>query len=163
MADPNGYVYFIREGAAGSIKIGTTQGSPHGRLRSMQTGNSSDLVLLAAIPGDAGLEKRLHERFAALRIRGEWFQATSELLAFIEGVSLAHPIPPPGSASPLEAMGLLPEQIEFLADLIDEHYARLGMADAEVRLVADAATGVHPSEYGDPDSSDGASDEWGPN
>ncbi len=93
MGDPKGYVYFIREGQDGPIKIGTTQGSPHTRQRAMQTGNSSDLVLLAAIPGDVALEKRLHERFAAVRMRGEWFEATAELLAFVEGLLFTHPLP----------------------------------------------------------------------
>jgi hypothetical protein len=87
------WVYFIREGNGGNVKIGTTTVNPHSRLRSMQTGNSSDLVLLAAVQGDDDLEKRLHARFAADRIRGEWFTPTVELLAFIDGVSLAHPLP----------------------------------------------------------------------
>jgi hypothetical protein len=88
---PASYVYFIRAGGDGPIKIGTTAGSPHGRLRAMQTANAETLVLLAAVPGDVGLERKLHERFAALRMRGEWFRATPELLAFVEGASLTAP------------------------------------------------------------------------
>lgn len=87
------WVYFIREGLDGNVKIGTTTSNPHSRRRSMQTGNSSDLVLLAAVQGDDGLEKRLHARFAGARLRGEWFTPTVELLAFIEGVLLSHPLP----------------------------------------------------------------------
>lgn len=82
------WVYFIQHGGPeGHIKIGTTTSNPYARLRTLQTGAPEPLVLLAAIPGNLLLERELHERFAAIRTRenGEWFHATPELLAFIEG------------------------------------------------------------------------------
>lgn len=84
-----GWVYFIQHGAtvSGAIKIGTTQGNPYARLRALQTGAPEPLRLLAAIDGGPLEERALHQRFAAHRLRadGEWFAASAELLAFIEG------------------------------------------------------------------------------
>lgn len=86
-------VYFIRAGASGAIKIGTTRSNPHARLRDLQTGNPDPLTLLAAMPGGADVERGLHERFADSRLTGEWFRPTDRLLGFIEGVASAHALP----------------------------------------------------------------------
>jgi hypothetical protein len=81
-------VYFIREtGDDGHIKIGTTAGSPHVRLRALQTANPRPLELLGAIPGDASVERKLHERFSHLRLAGEWFRSSQELTSFIDGAT----------------------------------------------------------------------------
>ena len=82
------WVYFIRSTDTSHVKIGTTKHSPPARLRDLQTGNPSELVLLGAMAGGVGLEKQLHDRFDALRVRGEWFRGTPELLAFIDGATM---------------------------------------------------------------------------
>ena len=63
-------------GAEGSplVKIGYTSGSPAKRLASLQTGQPMALRLLWSIPVD--IEGELHARFAAHRVRGEWFDLT---------------------------------------------------------------------------------------
>lgn len=63
-------------GAEGSplVKIGYTSGAPAKRLASLQTGQPMPLSLLWSIPVD--IESELHERFAAHRVRGEWFDLT---------------------------------------------------------------------------------------
>lgn len=67
------YVYFVQAGGiAGPVKIGIAA-DPESRLVDMQIGNHEALVLLAAVPGSAPREKDLHRRFAAGRVRGEWF------------------------------------------------------------------------------------------
>jgi hypothetical protein len=86
------WVYFIQHGGTdGAIKIGTTAGSPHARLRALQTGAPEQLHLLAAIPGDARIERELHDLFAEFRVRpdGEWFRADLILRAFIVGTRFA--------------------------------------------------------------------------
>lgn len=70
------YVYFVQAGEGGPIKIGIGA-DPDERLHAMQIGNHAELFLLAAIPGTAAMERELHERFAAGRIRGEWFEAST--------------------------------------------------------------------------------------
>jgi hypothetical protein len=86
------WVYFIQHGGPqGHIKIGTTSGSPHARLRALQTGAPEPLRLLAAIPGGSSLEHELHQKFKACRVRpdGEWFRAEESLVWFINGIQWA--------------------------------------------------------------------------
>jgi hypothetical protein len=56
------------------VKIGYTGGDPLGRLRGLQTGLPFKLSLLWSVDGD--FEADLHARFAAYRVRGEWFDLT---------------------------------------------------------------------------------------
>jgi Meiotically up-regulated gene 113 len=73
-------VYFVRAGDA--VKIGRT-GNLAARLKALATGSAVALELLAAVPGGARLEARLHRRWRHLRLRGEWFRADEELLRSI--------------------------------------------------------------------------------
>jgi hypothetical protein len=88
-------VYFIQAGKAGPIKIGRTVGKVGARMATLQTGSPEPLMLLAAVPGGASVERGIHERFADLRLRGEWFRREPTLLAFIEGIIAAHGEPEP--------------------------------------------------------------------
>lgn len=69
-------VYFIGEQESGCcrIKIGGAKDIEK-RRSNLQTGNPSELRLLGWIHSEAAfeLERRLHQRFSATRIRGEWF------------------------------------------------------------------------------------------
>ncbi len=80
MEKPTSWVYFIQEGADGPIKIGFTTGDPSGRLSALQTGNPNPLRIVAATPGTMEDERRWHERFAHLRMLGEWFLPADDLL-----------------------------------------------------------------------------------
>lgn len=75
-------VYFIQSERGGPIKIGRAI-NPEQRLKQCQTGSPERLVLLAVISGGRDLERSLHARFAASRLRGEWFKPTPELIALI--------------------------------------------------------------------------------
>lgn len=75
-------VYFILDAPSRAIKIGWADHPPH-RLNELQPGNPHELRIIGTIPGGASREGKLHRRFAHLRIRGEWFRADSELMAFI--------------------------------------------------------------------------------
>ena len=79
-------VCFIRYGKAGPIYIGATKDDPHRRLAALQRGTPCELRLLVSVPGDVAEIAALHERFAELHIRGEWFRAEQELLHFVEGM-----------------------------------------------------------------------------
>lgn len=71
-------VYFIQNTTTRSIKIGCTDNLSH-RLKSLQTASEHELVLLCSVSGGLALERLLHARLAAFRIRGEWFRSAPEV------------------------------------------------------------------------------------
>ena len=79
-------VYFAQSTAGGPIKIGYSA-SPEARVASLECGSPFPLRVLKTIPGDAKVERSLHDRFAAHRLRGEWFAPHPDLLAFIAEAS----------------------------------------------------------------------------
>lgn len=75
------YLYFI--GADdGPIKIGITS-NPKSRLRTLQSGYPLKLKILALVPNASLQESVYHERFAELRMEGEWFARHPDILAEI--------------------------------------------------------------------------------
>lgn len=64
------------------VKIGWSK-KVSARLAQLQTGSAHPIQLLGTVPGGRALERRLHDRFAPLRISGEWFQAGPDLLAYV--------------------------------------------------------------------------------
>lgn len=82
-------VYFIRAG--NYIKIGYAD-DPRKRLKELQTGNPNKLELLGSIPGDVSREKEVHHIFSDFRVNGEWFELTTDILAYIHQHKEALPI-----------------------------------------------------------------------
>lgn len=84
--ETQGCVYFIGC-ATGPIKIGHGRNVEY-RLSNLQMGNPNQLTLLTWFPCDnaAQLEAELHERFAAHRLRGEWFAPAPELLELVRSI-----------------------------------------------------------------------------
>ena len=80
---PIGWVYFIVCADTRRCKIGFTKAHPEKRLANLQTGSPGELVLCVMHPGTPDTERQLHERFASSRIRGEWFELTDELRAYM--------------------------------------------------------------------------------
>lgn len=75
-----GYVYFVRAGLTGPVKIGWTMDVQQ-RMNMLQTAHWETLHVLAVIPACTDKEREFHERFAHLKIAREWFRADQELLA----------------------------------------------------------------------------------
>jgi hypothetical protein len=77
-------IYFVRAGLSGLIKIGKAVDVAR-RLKTLRTGSSEPLELLGSTPDTSGglLERAIHRDFAADRARGEWFNPTPALLAYI--------------------------------------------------------------------------------
>lgn len=76
----SGYVYILRWRWRGRIKIGRTEGHPADRLLDIQACSPVSLDLVAL--GHWSLvEGRMHERFAGVRVRHEWFDVPRESLA----------------------------------------------------------------------------------
>lgn len=78
---PTSCVYFLE--ADNLIKIGVT-GNVKSRVSSLQTGCPSEVKLIKTVRGGPATEKRIHARFNHLRVRGEWFEKTEELISYIE-------------------------------------------------------------------------------
>lgn len=82
-------VYFI--GCDDHVKIGMA-GSVEKRFRALATSHHRELTLLAVIKGASGsLEFELHERFAAHRVRGEWFRLAPDIQAYIDEIKAREP------------------------------------------------------------------------
>ena len=74
-------VYFIRSG--NFIKIGYAD-DPHRRLKQLQTGNPQRLELIGHIDGDMSTEAHIHGLFSDFRVKGEWFELTTDIMAYVE-------------------------------------------------------------------------------
>jgi hypothetical protein len=90
-------VYFVRAGGpAGPIKVGFTRNLAK-RMESLQNGCPEELAVIHTVAcgtvlAARDLERRLHVRFAALRIRSsEWFREDAAILAAIEELRAAPP------------------------------------------------------------------------
>jgi Meiotically Up-regulated Gene 113 (MUG113) protein len=75
------YIYFISNGEL--VKIGRAIDVLK-RLQSMQTSSAEPLTVLATFIGNVELEHLIHRRFASDRLKGEWFNATPDLMRFIK-------------------------------------------------------------------------------
>ena len=76
-------VYFVRATAPeGPIKIGFA-GDFASREKSLRAMSPVPLETLLVIDGDRSLELALHQRFAAHRRNGEWFNSHPDILSYI--------------------------------------------------------------------------------
>lgn len=78
-----GYIYAIQARALRVIKIGYAS-NPANRLKSLQTGSPDLLNMIGLWRGVLQDEIDLHLEFGKLRVHGEWFQETPELLKRIQ-------------------------------------------------------------------------------
>jgi hypothetical protein len=79
-------VYFILADRHEIIKIGYTTHLKR-RFFALQATSPARLELLATMPGDAAVEKALHDKFSAERMHGEWFRRSLRLQKFIDDVN----------------------------------------------------------------------------
>lgn len=93
-------IYFAQCSATLNIKIGYTGKKAESRLKTLQTGNPSPLVLLATMPGTETDEGALHRRFATACVAGEWFRPTPEILRLILDSARSAPTHEPASSPP---------------------------------------------------------------
>lgn len=78
------YVYFIKPvGMPGPIKIGCSF-MPEKRLADIAAWSPWPLEIVVTIPGDADLEKNIHECFALHHSHKEWFHAHPDILLLTE-------------------------------------------------------------------------------
>lgn len=85
--DRDGIVYFLQAGTKGPIKIGVTKRGLAKRVKSIQCGCWLKLTVITSIPtGGPALEYELHQDFKHLRLNGEWFRPSAELLNYIASI-----------------------------------------------------------------------------
>jgi hypothetical protein len=97
------WVYLIECVGHDIIKIGCTSNGVKHRLIDLQRTCPFELVCVGAYAADPTEEKRLHNEFAAHRIRGEWFSATAELRSLIAAKC------PDFDLSAVDTISLVPE------------------------------------------------------
>ncbi len=80
-----GLIYFVTclNSPSYPVKIGYSSTSAEARMINIQIGNPNLLNVIATQPGSIADEARLHTRFAHLRIRGEWFARSQEMMDYI--------------------------------------------------------------------------------
>jgi hypothetical protein len=84
----DGFIYFLTADHPGfPIKIGFTRERNKAREKYLQVGCPYPIVVLGMIPGRCADERRLHRKFAAQRLEGEWFARSEELMKMIGAVS----------------------------------------------------------------------------
>ena len=76
----SGFVYFVR--CQDRVKIGYSE-DPVKRLSKINTDAPYPCDLVGYVSVDDFPERELHERFAGLRVHGEWFAPSPDLEAFV--------------------------------------------------------------------------------
>lgn len=79
------FVYFISDNNGG-VKIGKAV-NVENRLKGLQTGSSTKLELLAAVPGGYKKERMYQTKFQHLLLHGEWFRLTDEIMSEINEIN----------------------------------------------------------------------------
>jgi hypothetical protein len=80
-------VYFVKPiGSAGPIKIGFSNDVDK-RMMTLTRWSPVDLEVIALLPGDTVLERRLHRHFLDTHWRNEWFHWSRPLADLIAAVS----------------------------------------------------------------------------
>lgn len=77
MSSKKGIVYLFSDfDKDGAFKIGVTTGSAEKRKKSLQTGNSGELITVRTYETDFPffIEKRLHDFYSGKKINNEWFE-----------------------------------------------------------------------------------------
>ncbi len=77
-------IYFLEADTTPAlIKIGYTAKGVQERLSELQIGSPVEIRILGIMEGGCSEEQELHQRFAAYRVRGEWFRSHHDLDFFI--------------------------------------------------------------------------------
>ncbi|MBD9635442.1 GIY-YIG nuclease family protein [Ensifer sp. ENS07] len=82
----SGFIYAVESG--GRVKIGFSE-KPDRRFHKIASDAPFPCTLLGYWPGTVADELDIHAKFNAVRVHGEWFAATTDLLVFVS----AHVVP----------------------------------------------------------------------
>jgi hypothetical protein len=116
----NHFVYFVQPIGGGPIKIGCSP-TPRGRLTQLMQWSPVPLCILATAPGGFVAEAHIHHRFAADRVRGEWFKPSPNLLDYIRRVATVGRIEGAPPEVPIHGWMTAPKGRRRLAKLLADH------------------------------------------
>jgi predicted GIY-YIG superfamily endonuclease len=81
-------IYVAQRDRDDAIKIGWTSNLER-RLREVRKGQGCPVNLVAAFAGDKTVELKLHARFSATRVEGEWFLSSPEIHRWLADIRSA--------------------------------------------------------------------------
>lgn len=114
------YIHFIGgrnlKGKTVAVAMGVSS-DPEGQLTSLEGSSPFELSLLALEEGDAERLEQLKERFKGSHARGPWFQATDELLAYVEALE---PVDREAGKTKRVSVDLAAEDFALLESLVSE-------------------------------------------
>jgi hypothetical protein len=93
-------IYFVRDPGHDAVKIGYSADAWR-RLSKIQSDSPGKLIVEAVAAGEVADERALHQRFAAARMRGEWFRWSGPVAAYVLTVPRIER--PPGKRDPARA------------------------------------------------------------
>lgn len=80
------WLYAMRPiGETGPIKLGRSY-NPAQRRRTLERAGGQKLEIVTQVPEYVVSEAEAHRQWAPIRLHGEWFEATPELLAWLEHI-----------------------------------------------------------------------------
>lgn len=122
-------VYFAQDTDSQLIKIGRVKNfeDVEARINALQLGSPVKLNILTVLNCNPHYETKLHQKFAHLRVHGEWFRPTLELVEFI------------GQIKRTGEVDL--ERTEFVA-WIERELTRLGWSHRELARRAGVSGGM---------------------
>lgn len=116
-------IYIVRVGSSGPVKLGYAA-NPKQRIEILQVGQPAHLNVLRVMEGCRQFEVALHRHFAPLRIRGEWFAYSEEMLDDLDFLrpTSADPVTPHGSlTSYMQAAGLTDAELAAKLEITQEN------------------------------------------
>lgn len=135
-------IYFIQSGERGPVKIGMASDIAV-RIRGLQTGHYETLRMVGSVDGGRDVEASLHNHFRAVRVRGEWFRGTSELLAFAAAPDMDSvvPVESSGRSGGIGRWGPdndnpLARHLESMGITSAEFSRRSGLSESQVSRIA---------------------------
>jgi hypothetical protein len=133
VALPKGFTYFIRD--EDQIKIGSSM-NPEQRIKSIEMQSGRSVQRLAIVAMEVCDEFQTHQKFAHLRLRGEWFRAGPDLLEYIDQIKATVYVAPPAPAAPIRKQAASPNAAQVTRGRLLARRRRVGPETIEGRILS---------------------------
>ena len=115
------YVYFVGNVEANILKIGKSNNVTD-RVRKLQTGSVQELTVFRTVECATeeiafALEKKLHNKFKTLHIRGEWFELSQDILDDVIDLKIVE------------------EELVEIKEMKEEHRTKSSLYDSYAKMV----------------------------